>query len=542
MSLRILAVTSEAFPLAKTGGLGDAVSGMARALHQSAETAITVMLPAYRGTLEHVSNLREVARLTRLPGGEARLLSGICKAMGGVPVLLLQNDALYDRDGLYVDAEGREYADNALRFAALAHAATRVASGATAAPAPDVVHAHDWHAGLVPLLLRAAGLQHVKSVLTLHNMAFQGVFPMDWAASLGVQDRFCGPDGIEYWGKLSFLKAGIRYADLITTVSHTYAREILTEQFGCGLQGLLANREQDLLPIPNGIDVEEWDPARDPHLGQYNFDAGNLANKAYCKQELQRRFGLAESPRAPLLAMGSRLTTQKMADVAIRAIPRALDDHPDLQVAVIGRGEKGLEAELQQLQRRYPGRCGVRIGFDEAAAHALHAGADALLHGSRFEPFGLTPLYAMRYGTIPIGSKVGGMADTILDPGARAGRDAMRGATGILFEGDTTEAMSSAIDRALGLYRRPDIWAAMQHRAMTTDFSWERAAPGYASLYRSLKAAVAIAIAAEPSAPARAPSLLSQVTSAARPLAGAKASRGSRGLGKPVPLPAGAGA
>ncbi|CAM3662383.1 glycogen synthase GlgA [Bordetella bronchialis] len=516
MSLKILAVTSEAFPLAKTGGLGDAVSGMARALHESG-TAITLMLPAYRGTIEKLTQVREVCRLRRLPGGEARLLQGVCPALGGVPVLLLQNDKLYDRDALYVDAEGREYQDNAIRFAALSHAAARVAAGSTRIPRPDIVHAHDWHTALVPLLVRDKGI-NVRTVLTLHNMAFQGLYPMDMAAAIGVHPRHLDVDGIEYWGQLSFLKAGLRHADRITTVSHTYAREILTERFGCGLEGVLATRLHDLLAVPNGIDAEEWDPATDPHLGGYRYSAAQMDNKPRNKQRLQQHFGLAENPRAPVLVMGSRLTTQKMADVAVQAIPRALDDYPDLQVAVLGQGEKWIEAALRQLQRCYPGRCAARIGFDEATAHMLHAGGDILLHGSRFEPFGLTPLYAMRYGTIPIGSRVGGMADTITDPGVRAGREAMRNATGLLFDGDTMEAMVGAISRAMGLYRRPAIWQAMRHRAMTTDFSWQRAVAGYDCLYRSLLPDDARQQQAAAPAPVARPSLLDQVTAVARPL------------------------
>jgi starch synthase len=489
---------------------------MARALHDSG-TLVTVMLPAYRGTVEKLTQVREIARLRRLPGGEARLLHGLCPALGNVPVLLLQNDKLYDRDHLYVDADGREYEDNAIRFAALSHAATRVAAGATPLPRPDIVHAHDWHTGLVPLLLRDKGI-NARTVLTVHNMAFQGVYPMDMAATLGVDARHLTVEGIEYWGKLSFLKAGIRYADRITTVSHTYAREILTERFGCGLEGVLATRLHDLLAVPNGIDPQEWDPATDPHLGDHPFSVNDLANKPRCKLSLQSHFGLDQNPRAPLLVMGSRLTNQKMADVAVQAIPRVLDDYPDLQVAVLGQGEKWIEASLRQLQRCYPGRCGARIGFDEATAHMLHAGGDMLLHGSRFEPFGLTPLYAMRYGTIPVGSRVGGMADTITDPGAHAGREAMRHATGLLFDGDTPDAMTAAIARAMGLYRRPAIWQAMRYRAMTADFSWERAVPGYDRLFRSLMPDDAQVGTSAANAAAARPSLLDHVTAAARPL------------------------
>ena len=509
MTTRILAVTSEAYPLAKTGGLGDAVSGMTMALRE-AGMDVTLMLPAYAGVAEHVTAVREVARLTGLPGGEARLLSGICRAMDA-PVLLLDNESLYRRDGLYADADGREYADNAVRFAALAHAAARVAVGAAGVAPMDIVHAHDWHAGLAPLLLREMNAP-ARTVITLHNLAFRGLFPLEWATQLGIPERYCASDGMEYWGQLNFLKAGIRYADCVTTVSHNYAREILTPRFGCGLEGLLGSRGGDLVPIPNGIDDELWDPARDSCLHGRNFHADDLGNKALCKRALQREFGLAEDPRATLMVLGSRITTQKMADLAVEAIPRALQAHADLQVAAIGRGEKELEQALTRVAQRHPQRCGVHIGFDEAQAHRLHAGADILLHGSRFEPFGLTPLYAMRYGAIPIGSRVGGMVDTIIDPGAQAGQDAMRQASGILFSGETVADMQAAIDRAMALRRRPEIWSAMQRNGMTADFGWRNAAPAYIRLFRSLLPVVVrqpvAAAAAMPAKPERAPAML----------------------------------
>src|SRR5690606_30445906 len=263
----------------------------------------------------------------------------------------------------------------------------------------------DWHAALVPIYLRQSQVDDVKSVLTLHNIAFQGIFPMSLAAELGIDPAYCVPEGMEHWGQLNFLKGGIRYADLITVVSNNYAREILTPQFGCGLEHMLQQRQGDLISIPNGIDTKLWNPAADHFLAGEGFDADRVERKARYKRELQQFFGLNSDPGTTLMAMGSRLTTQKMADVAVAAIPRALDAHPDLQVCVLGQCDKGLEHGLLELASRYPGRCGVHIGFDEPHAHLLHAGADVLLHGSRFEPFGLTPLYAMRYGSVPIGSR-----------------------------------------------------------------------------------------------------------------------------------------
>lgn len=485
---RTLMVTSEAFPLAKSGGLGDAVTGLARAL-SLAGMEVGILMPAYRGVLDRVVGVRHIAHLAGMPGGQATLMGALC-AESGLPVYLLRNDALYDRTGLYLDEQGEPYPDNALRYAALAHAAVRMATGLPGVRPPDLLHAQDWHAGLVPLLVRAAGLRYVKTVLTVHNLAFQGVFPLDCARELGVPADYCTDDGALFYGQLSFLKAGLRYADRITTVSRSYAREILTPEFGCGLDPLLRARAADLVPIPNGIDDSLWNPANDPHLGSTRYSLRKPANKRRAKAALQKAFGLQVGPDHALLAMGSRLTEQKMADVAVQALPDALQRHPHLQVALIGCGERRFEQAFEALAARYPGRCAVRIGYDEPTAHRLHAGADMLLHGSRFEPFGLTPLYAMRYGTVPIGSRVGGMADTIGDPGDGDGNadaaKAMLAATGVLFDGDTAHDMGRAIDRALRLYAQPSVWQAMQRNGMACEFGWDAAAQPYISLFDSL--------------------------------------------------------
>ncbi|EHK64453.1 glycogen synthase GlgA [Achromobacter arsenitoxydans] len=481
---RTLIVAGEAFPLAKTGGLGDAITGMARALTE-AHMPLNVLLPAYRGVRGKLNRVRTVAALPGLPGGDAALLEGRCP-QSGLDYLLLENDALYDRAGLYADENGKEHPDNGVRYAALAHAAVRVAAGLPGLVRPTLVHAHDWHAGLTPLLLRAAGLDDVKSVMTIHNLAFQGLFPMECADAFGIPEWARGDDGAQSWGRLNFLKAGIRYADRVTTVSRTYAREIMTPAFGCGLDDLLRERAGDLLPIPNGIDDVLWNPARDPYLRSHRYGPRDLSNKIHCKAALQREFGLRPDPGATLIGMGNRLTEQKMADVAIQSLPDALDRHPGLQVVILGQGEQRFEQALKDIAARYPGRCAVHIGYDEGIAHRLHAGSDILLHASRFEPFGLTPLYAMRYGSLPIGSRVGGMADTIEDPGPRAPLSMMASANGLLFEGDSPAAMTAAIDRALNLRGHGILWRLMQRNAMTADFGWRSAVSLYASLYRSL--------------------------------------------------------
>lgn len=485
VTLEILMVTSEAYPLAKTGGLGDAVSGLAQAVCAE-NIPVTIMMPGWRNTLEKLHDVRQIAVLDDLPGGTATLVAGDSKALG-LRVLLLCNDALFDRDGLYVDADGKEYADNAVRFAALSMAAAHVGRGLEAYDRPAIIHAHDWHAALTPLYLHQFGVTGVKTALTLHNVAFQGVYPKDVAPALNLKSQYTTSDALEFWGQINFLKAGIRFSDRITVVSHNYAREVLTPRYGCGLEGLLAARNDDLVAIPNGIDTRLWDPRHDPYLGHKTFSADRMENKAACKGRLQAAYGLESGKSSFLLAMGNRLTEQKMVDVAARALPEALEKYPQLQLCIMGQGERQAEIALSELAQRYPGRCGVYIGYSEARAHMLHAGADALLHGSRFEPFGLTPLYAMRYGTIPIGSRVGGMADTIIDPGHGYISPDLFKATGILFDGDSQDDMLGGIDRAISLNALPLVWRTLQRNAMTARMGWEGSAPLYVHMYQALR-------------------------------------------------------
>lgn len=491
MNANILFVAAEAHPLAKTGGLADVVGGLAQALQQRGAD-VTILMPGYPRAMAAARGLRSLGAIRlpmALPPGHspARLMQGQMPD-SGVRVVLLDCPSLYDRPGsLYVDATGRDFCDNAQRFAALSHAATLIAAGETPLPAPQLVHAHDWHAGLTPLLMRARGLR-VPTIATIHNLAFQGVFPMECASALGLPADCLTPDGIEFWGKLNFLKAGVRYADRVTTVSHTYAREILTEHFGHGLDGLLRHRADALGAIPNGVDTSAWSPATDRLLPQ-RYDTRSFTGKRACKAALQARYGLPQDPDRPVVAMGSRLTHQKMADVALLAMEQALGRHGGVQFVVLGCGDPLLEAAYRDLAARYPDRVGVSIGYREEDAHLLHAGADALLHGSRFEPFGLTPVYAMRYGTVPIVSRVGGMADTVRDAGAN-GTPAAR-ATGIVFDGDTVEAMSAAIDRALDWFSRPRHWRAMQRTGMQTEFGWEGPAQQYLAMYGALAPSLA---------------------------------------------------
>jgi starch synthase len=481
---RVLLVASEAIPLVKTGGLADVITAQTAALREKNIDA-GILMPGYPSALEHTAALAKVTSFDDLPGGPGTLYQGYIPDTV-IPVLLLDTAGFRARtENPYVDANGMEYADNPSSFAALAHAAVHICAGRTPLPAPHVVHAHDWHAGLIPLLLRAGNIKQVASVLTIHNLAFQGNYPIGLGPSLGIPDSMLTADGIEFWGKLSFLKAGIQYADRISIVSKSYAQEVLTPRFGNGLDGTLNHRKEAIVPISNGVDVNLWNPAKDPLIAR-NFSRRSLRNKNFCKQELLKMFNLPADPFAPLLALGSRITHQKMADVALEALPAILEKHARVQVVVLGRGDHTYENGFVELARRYPGRLGVHIGYDERRAHALHAGADMLLHGTRFEPFGLTPIYSMLYGTIPIASRVGGMMDTIVDAGDVG--DLRTGANGILFDGEQPGDMIAAVDRAFRIFARADDWLTMQRSAMNGDFSWNEPVRRYVEMYMEIAA------------------------------------------------------
>jgi starch synthase len=488
LQARVLLVSSEAVPLVKTGGLADVITALAEALREKGIDA-SILMPGYPAALDGAAGLKNVSGDLALPGGQGHLMQGFMPGTE-IPVILLDTARFRSRlASPYVDQNGGELADNAESFADLAHAAIAICAGRTQLPIPHIVHANDWHAGLIPGLLKQAGLNQIGSVLTIHNLAFQGNYPMAMREKLGIPEAMCGPDGMAYWGKLSYLKAGICYADRISTVSKTYAKEILTERFGSGMHGALNLRSADIRAIPNGIDTNVWNPALDP-LTARSFSLNDMRGKGACKRDLQRLFHLLPiDPFAPVLGIGSRISHQKMTDVVLHAMPHILEHQKRLQVVVVGCGDHAYEQGFRDLATAYPGRVGVHIGYNERHAHALHAGADMLLHGTRFEPFGLTPLYAMRYGTIPIGSRVGGLIDTIVDagpavqPGVVNSAAVAPGATGFLFDGETVADMTAAVDRAFAVYTNTDAWQTMQGNAMRTDFGWSKPAARYIDMY-----------------------------------------------------------
>lgn len=482
-ALRVLSVASEAFPLIKTGGLADVAGALPRALASHAIEA-TTLLPGYPAVLEHLAGARTVHRWPSFIGGPAALVSA---EAAGLALLVLDSPHLYRRPGNpYVDADGKDWPDNAERFAALALAAAQVGSGLLADDRPDVVHAHDWQAALAPVYLRfaeGARSERPATLLTVHNLAFQGLFPASLLAALRLPPESFAIDGVEYHGRIGFLKGGLALADHITTVSPTYALEIQDSEMGMGLDGLLRHRSGALTGILNGIDTEVWNPATDQHLVA-RYDASRLDERKRNKAAVRQRFGLNDDAAGPLVAVVSRLTSQKGLDLLLAALPRLLADGG--QLALLGTGDATLQAGFAAAAARHSGRIGAVLGYDEGLSHLLQGGADVILVPSRFEPCGLTQLIGLRYGTIPVIARVGGLADTVID--ANEAAIAAGVATGFQFTPVTADALQAALTRAARAFRDPAAWRSLQERAMATDVGWSRPACRYAELYNTLVA------------------------------------------------------
>ena len=477
--MRVLYITSEVFPFAKTGGLADVSASLPVALRELG-IDIRLLVPGYRQALDRARNLKEVVRLgDPLNCGQVRLLEAHLPHTD-VPVWFVDCPALYDRDGgLYQSEDGAEWADNALRFALLNHVAAGIANEPGRAWRPDLMHCNDWHAGLVPLLLAGRETPRPKTLFTIHNLAYQGLVAAEEIANLDLPPNAFA--AMEFYGRASFLKAGIFMADAVTTVSPTYASEILTEEYGCGLHGLLREKAGYLTGILNGVDYRIWDPSTDPHIA-CNYSQRSFAAKAKCKEALQTELGLEVDAKTPLMAFMSRLVHQKMPDVVLEALPAFIER--GMQFVLVAEGDDGYETGFREFAARYPRQVAVQIGYEEALGHRVLAGADMLLHPARFEPCGLVPIYAMRYGALPLVRESGGMADTVVD----ASPDAIRQgtATGFSFQSPSAEELIGCVDRALSLFHQPIAWRRLQAAAMRQDFSWERSADAYAELYRSL--------------------------------------------------------
>ena len=469
-------IASEAIPFAKTGGLGDVAGVLPIALGRLGHQ-VTLVVPQYRG----IAGGTQVERFPLAVGGRTLDVAISQQELGpGATVALVDCPELFDRPELY-GTGGTDFPDNALRFAAFTRAALEFAGRHTVRP--DVVHAHDWQAGLAPVYLRTlyAGhpqLARVGLVFTIHNLAYQGLFPPHWMPALDLGWELFGIDGLEFWGKVSFLKAGINFSDVVTTVSAKYAKEIQTAEYGFGFDGVLRRRSDRLVGILNGIDVETWDPALDPHLPE-PYDVQRVERKGASKRELLEQVGLPTDAAAmdrPLVGMVSRLVDQKGFDLLAGLGERLLA--LDATFVLLGSGEPRYQAQWKGLAERAPDRVAVRIGFDERLAHLIEGGSDLFLMPSRFEPCGLNQMYSLRYGTVPVVRATGGLDDTILNWNPRTGRG-----TGFKFAEATPEALLATLRSALEVYRDPAAWRKLQLEGMSCDFSWDASARQYLKVY-----------------------------------------------------------
>jgi len=478
---RVLFLTSEIHPLMKTGGLGEVSGALPPALRELG-VDIRVLLPGYPLVLEALPGLKPVRRLAGLaPFPDCALLEA--SLPGGVPLWVIDCPGLYAREGgPYVDHAGHDWPDNAQRFGLLSRVGALLAGDSSPHDwRPQILHCNDWQTGLAPAYLVLRGGARPATVMTIHNVAYQGIFPPGTVAALGLPPESFAISGVEYYGNMSFLKAGLFYADRITTVSPTYAKEIQSAPLGYGLQGLLAARSAVVSGILNGVDSQAWDPARDP-LIPARYSAADLSGKAANKRALQQAMGLEPDPGVPLLGMVSRLAHQKGVDLVLEAAPRLLA--LPAQLVMLGSGEPAMERALQVLALAHPGKVAAMAGFVEPLAHLIEAGADIFLMPSRYEPCGLNQMYSQLYGTPPVVHATGGLNDTVIDCTPRSLAEGR--ATGFLFTGLSAAGFAAAVGRAVAAWRDRDAWRRLQLAGMARDFSWRTSARRYLELYRSI--------------------------------------------------------
>ncbi|WP_223421951.1 glycogen synthase GlgA [Tateyamaria pelophila] len=475
--MNVLFVASECAPFIKTGGLADVIGAVPKALAAQG-ASVKVLIPAYPALASLVATGQSVMDFDDLFGGPARIVAVRAK---GLDLLLLEAAHLFDRPGnIYLGPNALDWPDNDMRFAGLSFAGAQIALKGLGDWRPDVVNCHDWQAGLLPVYLRQSGEPAPQVVMTIHNIAFQGLCDATRLTALGLDTDLFTPDGIEYFGKISFLKAGIALSDKITTVSPTYAAELLTPEFGMGLDGLLRARQSDLSGILNGIDLDVWSPEADEALVA-TYSARSLKGKARNRAEVEARFGLTPGD-GPLFCLISRLTAQKGLDMLLDCLPLIVEQGATL--AVLGTGEPDLERAFVAASRDYAGSVGTIIGYDEEMSHLMQGGSDAILIPSRFEPCGLTQLYGLRYGTLPVVARTGGLADTVID--ANEAALLAECATGVQFAPVNATMFGHAIARTCALYRQPKVWAAMMRRAMRHPVGWDLSATAYLNVYQSI--------------------------------------------------------
>jgi starch synthase len=477
-TMQALSVASEIFPLVKTGGLADVAGALPIALAGKG-VAMRSLVPGYPAVMDAPARKKTVLDYPLLHGGKASVHAA---RVGGLDLFVLDAPHLFDRPGggPYGDAAGRDWPDNWRRFAALSQVGGDIAGGAVAGYVPEVVHAHDWQAAMTLAYMRYGRAAATPSVMTVHNLAFQGQFAAGIFGELGLPGQAMTVDGVEYYGGVGFLKAGLQAAWAITTVSPTYAQEIRTPEFGMGLDGLINLRAGDLHGIVNGIDTDVWNPATDRHLAAA-YDAGSLETRAKNRAAVEERFNL-QGDDSPIVCVVSRLTWQKGMDILAGATDAIVA--AGARLAVLGSGDPGLEGALLAAAARHRGRVGVLVGYDEALSHLMQGGCDAILIPSRFEPCGLTQLYGLRYGCVPVVARTGGLADTVID--ANEAAVSANAATGFQFAPNNGGAMLHAIQRLVEQHARPAVWASIQRQGMKADVSWDKSAEKYVELYRLL--------------------------------------------------------
>lgn len=478
--MKILFVASECVPFCKTGGLADVVGALPKALRQKRHD-VRIILPKYKSIRSQEFGIKETGEWVHVPMGGGRVERADIRAAKtdkGTPVYFINHDGYFGRPGLYRGPLG-DYPDNGERFAFFCKAALEACKAMQFRP--DIIHTHDWQTGLVPMYLKTllkgdAFFQHSASVFTIHNIAYQGIFPKTLLEATGFTWKEFTVDQFEYYDQISFMKAALHSADEITTVSPTYAQEIQSSyEFGLGMEGILRDRARNLAGILNGLDVDDWNPATDPFLAA-PFDADHLPARREGKAALQESLKFTVDPDIPLLGMVARIDRQKGVDLLAQIIPELMN-RQNVQIVVLGQGDEALLREFDRDARQYPGHIRVSTDFNDPLAHHIYGGCDLFLMPSRFEPCGLSQLISMRYGAIPVVANTGGLHDTVTQAGADAG-------TGFLFQPGNAAGFLNAIENALAMFRDSSAWSALRRRAMAQDFSWNSASPAYLEIYR----------------------------------------------------------
>jgi starch synthase len=478
--MRILLASSEVYPYSKTGGLADAVGALGKALAKAGHQ-VGIVTPLYRGIRERFPKIQKADWRFDLPLGARRVGAELwtLEATERMTLYFIHQPAYFDRAGLYGD-NGADYGDNAERFIFFDKCVVNLTRYLPWRP--EVLHVHDWHTGLVPMLVSHqvrsdAWSQPPRLCLTIHNLAYQGCFPRNHFALTNLPGNLFAPDTAEFYGQLNCLKAGIASAEVITTVSPRYAREITTQELGAGLDGLLRKRQNALVGILNGVDYEEWNTSANPHLAA-SYSGANLAGKLECKRALQAEFGLAINPKVPIFGCVTRLADQKGIDLMLGALEEMLT--AEMQFVLLGSGAPECEKEFQALAQRFPSQVGIRLGYDQALAHRIEAGSDFYLMPSRFEPCGLNQMYSLRYGTVPIVRRTGGLDDTVVDAVENP-----TGANGIKFSDCSAHALARAMRKALALFQEPELLTRYRRNGMAAEFSWDQVVKQYLAVYRN---------------------------------------------------------